>query len=299
MATTSRSLDTQVGVTQAHSQTRLPSELWLEIYEHLDAASMMQFSSCSKTVASLTSQFERSICKRRTAALEPKQSKLAILSSNKVDRSIIPADTYGFIRELELRHARIDYMLVRSGFLDLSAPPGLRPLTCGQQLWHLVPLLKQALGYCDDIADIAATSTTGTSRPCPSVRSKQVAYIQGLTLEGVSCLLYLLIILSIGYIQQGQGPNGSIPIPPDNPIDWEIVTVFEEGILRHGSWYLWAHIAASAVPGGRLEKLKRGLMAAGLKELTDWETGKDRVAAYVRQWIPQGGYEVCVSAFSI
>lgn len=226
----------------------------------------------SQALASITTNFQQSVCRRRASKLAPNISKRAVLSSNRVQRKLIRANTYGFIRELELRHARIEYMIQRSGFVDLSAPPGLRPLTCGQQLWHLAPLLRRALGHCDDIADIGAR----TGCPHHSTRCRQVTYIRSLDLEAVSCLLYLLIVLSVGYIQGASGHGGArVRIPPNNPIEWEIVTVFEEGVLRHGSWYLWAHV--TGVAGGPLDKLKNDKMMAGLEELTAWETGKNRV----------------------
>ncbi|KAJ1333781.1 hypothetical protein MN608_03777 [Microdochium nivale] len=278
---------------------RLPLELLLEVFEHLDAASMQNFASSSKAIACLTSSFEKSISTRRTAyyGFDPLQT--AVLCSNKICRLLIPARSYALIRELELRQSRTEHILLRSGFVELTSPPGMRPLTCSEQLWKLYPLLRQALRLCDRIADLAASTvqnttihvstvpkivevantmqtapTTSTAFTQYPARSAQVAFIQSLDLESVSCLLYLLIVLSIGFVE---GAAGGMPIQAGNPIEWEQVTIFEEGVLRHGSWFLWAHIAGTACPGGRLHTLKHNLMVSGLRELTDWETGKSRV----------------------
>ncbi|KXJ92102.1 hypothetical protein Micbo1qcDRAFT_162216 [Microdochium bolleyi] len=276
---------------------RLPPELLLEVFEYLDAASMQDFAASSKAIACLTSQFEKSISTRRTASYGFEPPQTAALCSNKVRRVAIPARTYALIRELEMRQNRTEYMFLRSGFVDLSSPPGMRPLTCSEQLWKLFPLLRRALCLCDRIADMSAhtvqdttiqisstpartihddpqASITSTAFTQYAARPSQVALIQSLDLESVSCLLYLLIVLSVGFVE---GAGGGTPIQAGNPIEWEQVTIFEESVLRHGSWFLWAHIAGTKNPGGRLHGLKRELMVAGLQELTAWETGKSRV----------------------
>lgn len=54
-------------------------------------------------------------------------------------------------------------------------------------------------------------------------------------------------------------------------LQWERVTIFEESILRHGTYFLWSYRCDRA---GEMNEMSRRMLGAGLVELTDWESGR-------------------------
>lgn len=104
-----------------------------------------------------------------------------------------------------------------------------------------------------------------TSAPAPSqVRGAQIAYIRSLALEDLSWLYCMVEVAGGGFVRTRK-------YEAEDPIVWEKITVFEEAVLRHGSWFLWAHIDG----GEGMKGMVGDIISAGLQELKEWETGKE------------------------
>jgi hypothetical protein len=185
----------------------------------------------------------------------------AVLSSYSPDRHVLAADSFPSIHEFELRDRRIDTIL-RGGFVDRTGPPGLGPLTVRQQD-RLLTLLEKALYQCDRIADLAADHAGGG-------RDVQMDHIRSLPLYDLVPVYLMISIVSQGWLR-------AKPYLNDDPNVWESLTVFEECVLRHGSWFLWSQVDEGEGEGGKeaMQEASRGLLRAGLQELLDWETGKE------------------------
>ncbi|KAK7970684.1 hypothetical protein PG988_009757 [Apiospora saccharicola] len=232
----------------------LPPEIILGMVEqHMNMATAMQFMRTSKT-------YEASICKAQVAArgLPPMGN---ILCSRGPERGMLGANTFKAILELDLRQERIRDAL-RRDFLNTGSPPLLGPLTARQQE-RMMELMRASLCHCDRIADMATTGRRdGSSEACSKVRTAQIEYMGSLSTEELAALFYTVDTAGFGFIQARK-------YEAEDPLVWEKITVFEECLLRHGSWFLWAHIQ-----GGQASHATQ-LISAGMKELTDWETGKD------------------------
>lgn len=101
--------------------------------------------------------------------------------------------------------------------------------------------------------------------PAPSqARNAQIAFIQSLGLEDLSWLYCLVEMTGGGFVRTHK-------YEAEDPVVWEKITVFEEAVLRHGSWFLRAHIEG----GEAMKEIVGDVISAGLHELREWETGKE------------------------
>ncbi|KAI0125981.1 hypothetical protein BJ170DRAFT_633330 [Xylariales sp. AK1849] len=295
---------------------KLPAELVVELAEHMDIVTMTNFRAtnkvcrvqfvrsreltASKSVTFIVKSYERSICKSRTKkfVLPPIGN---VLSSYGPERRILTAVTFHSVLELELREARIDSIL-QSGFIDTAGPPGLDPLTPRKQE-RFVELLMKALYHCDRIADIAANipkagipgeyydlvslgiwdhsaSLPGQLRsfdPFANSRARtpQIEYLKALSLEDLSAIYIMISVAGAGWVRAKNYVT-------EDPNVWERLTVFEECILRHGSWFLWGQVTKGTSSSTTLREMTGHMLAAGLTELMDWETGKADVLPGLR-----------------
>ncbi|KAH9886788.1 hypothetical protein F4778DRAFT_439002 [Xylariomycetidae sp. FL2044] len=267
----------------------LPKEIIIEIAEQMDMPTLISFMATSKKVKTLIKTFEHSIARSRasTFLLPPAGN---VLSSSGPERYMFPKDTFKSVLELELRDKRINFLVDQtSAYLDITSPPNVGPLSVAQQR-RLAPFIKRALWQCDAIADIAA------SAPCEAIpveyydlmhlglwrhptsdltehfrnmdpftsrraRPVQIQYIQSLPREDVSMLLFLITLTSSGYVRA--------KLKSSDPALYERITVFEECVLRHGSWFLWSHLHG----GDAMKEMVAHMHMAGMAELTYWETG--------------------------
>ncbi|CAJ2512783.1 Uu.00g009020.m01.CDS01 [Anthostomella pinea] len=271
---------------------RLPNELILDMVEHMDVRTLKAFMATNKELCGFIKDHEHSISKAR-AAIFPLPPLGNVLSSATPERNVLLQNTFSLLHELEIRELRIDYLIQKHPeFFNLASPPGLPPLTMEQQ-GRLGPLIKRALLQCDAMADIAAnapckpigeeyysliTSGVWSVSPLPRglrnmdpftnvhARPGQVAYIDSLPLADVAVLLFLINMLGFGF-SQAKKFDGS------DPTINERITVFEECVLRHGSWFVWAHVSDRAT----MREMAGHMLRAGLTELTEWETGAEGV----------------------
>ncbi|KAK8089057.1 hypothetical protein PG997_004018 [Apiospora hydei] len=144
-------------------------------------------------------------------------------------------------------------------FWEHGQSPLLGPLTRRQQA-RLLELMRASLCHCDHIADIAAACSD--PRTPAQTRTAQIDYVASLSTEQLAALFYTVDMAGFGFVRARK-------YEAEDPLVWEKITVFEECLLRHGSWFLWAHLQ-----GGQANHAAQ-LIEAGLKELTDWETGKE------------------------
>ncbi|KAK7989180.1 hypothetical protein PG989_009495 [Apiospora arundinis] len=245
----------------------LPPEMILAMVEQMDMATMMQFmqttKACSphspppwRTVRSILQDYETSICKPRTAArpgLPPPMEYM--LSSRGPDRRVLVSGSFHGVLEMDLRQERIGRAL-RGDFLNTNDPPLLGPLT-PRQRDRLLRLMSGSLCHCDHIADIAANIQGGG----PSARAAQIQYLGALSTDELAALFFAVDMAGFAFVRARK-------YEAEDPLVWEKITVFEECLLRHGSWFLWAHMQ-----GGQ-ESHASQLIETGMKELTEWETGK-------------------------
>ncbi|KAK8125120.1 uncharacterized protein PG998_000879 [Apiospora kogelbergensis] len=178
-------------------------------------------------------------------------------------RVVVANDTFDAVLELEVRQERISQAL-RGDFLDTGDPPLLGPLT-PRRHERLVELMGTSLHHCDHIADIAVNTHAGG----PGARAAQIEYIGSLAADELAALFYVVDMAGFAFVRARR-------YEAEDPSVWEKITVFEECLLRHGSWFLWAHIR-----GGQ-ENNTDQMIEAGLRELVDWETGKEGMSPGLR-----------------
>ncbi|KAK7908021.1 hypothetical protein PG985_015324 [Apiospora marii] len=233
---------------------------------------LMAHHDAIKTIRSTLQTYEASICKAQVAArgLPPMGD---ILCTRGPERRILAANTFEAILELDLRQERIGDAL-RRDFLKTGSPPLLGPLTARQR-GRLLELMRASLCHCDHIADIAAAGSqdggSGSgSDACTQTRTAQIEYIGSLCTKELAALFYTVDTAGFGFVRARK-------YEAEDPLVWEKITVFEECLLRHGSWFLWAHIQGGHGHGQGQGQASHAtqLIAAGMKELTDWETGRD------------------------
>ncbi|XXG98883.1 hypothetical protein Hte_005214 [Hypoxylon texense] len=262
----------------------------LAIAEHMDVKSILALKLVNKTFAAIITYYERSISIARSARLRNCVTPSGnVLSSELFLRRNLGFGTFKMVREFEIRDDRIEYILQHRSFINIASPPGLQQLN-GAQQDHLRSLLKRSLWICDWIADIAvnkpgAKVQEGAYKPLrtrfyekgnelegfrlmnpvtnPRARPYQRDYIQGLPLEDIAMMYYLANALSAIFLQERAGSLES------DPTRQEQATVFEESVLRHGSWFLWAHLINDA----QWQSLAAKIGRLGLLELLDYETG--------------------------
>ncbi|KAI0013002.1 hypothetical protein F4779DRAFT_614163 [Xylariaceae sp. FL0662B] len=278
----------------------LPAEVLLKIAEHMDIVSMRAFMGTNKQqwlirlqqqqMQLLIKSHERSISKARAAQfmLPPTGN---IFSSCSTERWAYEANTFKMVQELETRDDHINQLLRRTDYINIGSIPCIKPLTVEQQE-RLFPLLKRAMVHCDHIADIAANPPC---KPIPTTywaalqkrvylrsnippeyrdndpyshfgaRPWQIEYIRKLSLQDLAMLYCLTSLFAWSYARE--------PITQADPTAAESITVFEECILRHGSWFLWARLGKPEVEP--MQYMTNLIVAAGLSELISWETGMD------------------------
>lgn len=195
------------------------------------------------------------------------------------------------VGELERRDDRINRILQHSSFVNVAHPPGLTQLNNAQQEL-LRSLLKRSMWLCDHIADVAMNKPGTTVREetyaplktrfyekgnqimgyrlmnpinNPLARPFQREYIQSLPLEDIAIMYYLVNTLSANFLRERTEWIES------DPVIQERATVFEESVLRHGSWYLWAQFSDDH----QWQSLAAKIGELGLMELADYETGAE------------------------
>ncbi|KAK9776903.1 putative F-box domain-containing protein [Seiridium cardinale] len=290
--------------------SRLPRELIINVAEQMDIATLVTFTSTNKAIRELVQSYEGSICQARIRDF-PLQPTGNVLSSSDVERHIRKPLTFPSIYELELRQRRI-HEILQSGFIDLSSPPGLDPLTPAQQ-GRYAYMLQRSLCHCDAIADIAANSSQTTDYnyalisggywslasgvpmnvrhrdPFMNIkaRSAQIEYLKALPVEELASLYMTITAVASGHARDR-------PAISVDPAFAERITVFEECTLRHGTWFLWAQAAGEAkqqqqrldTQKGRVDLELRAMtghmLLAGFSELISWETGLEHLPAGLR-----------------
>ncbi|RYO80018.1 hypothetical protein DL766_000521 [Monosporascus sp. MC13-8B] len=273
----------------------LPAELLLNVAELMDIVSLKRLMATNKALSDLIKTHEKSISLTKMAAFKflPTGN---ILSSLGPERFVLRPKTFDFVHELERREKHIDRLFRTTSFLDISSPPFLRALTAPQQ-GRLTPLLRRALYHCDCMADLASdppckpvpevsysmiehgawahpaeevnpeNPRDGDPFANPQARPYQMAYIHSLPAHDVAFLYYLISALGVSY------NNTRLDYVESDPSAWERITVFEESALRHGTWFLWAYFLGPKY----MKDMSSEMEAAGMVELTDWETGKEGV----------------------
>ncbi|KAL7627949.1 hypothetical protein AAE478_002145 [Parahypoxylon ruwenzoriense] len=266
----------------------LPSEVVLTVVERMDTASTAKLMETNKWLNAVIRSHQRSICKARMAAftLPPTGD---VLSSEDYYRQRLPHGTFSMIRELEKREAQCDEVVQSSKFINTAWPPGMGFLTDIQQE-RLRALLKQALMRCNQIADIAANAPCSPLSLCyysfvetgefedpdlPSpdrqldpitnfaARDHQLEYIESLPLEDLAILYYTINAMGLGYLSKyGEGIVSE-------PSLFERTTVFEECLLRHGTWFAWSAICGEGIWTEMAEKIQN----IGWTELNMFEDG--------------------------
>ncbi|KAI1379620.1 hypothetical protein F4677DRAFT_442595 [Hypoxylon crocopeplum] len=270
----------------------LPDDVILAITEHLDISSMLKLAETNKRMHSIMIVYERSVMGHHMAGftLPPTGD---VFSSELFLRRPLRYASPEMVKELEKRDFRIDDILRNSTFINLVSPPQFDVLHIVlniDQQERLYCLLKRAMSQCDHIADIAANA------PCKPVywrwygrlnqyyferhdllpgfrandpytnyhaRPHQRQYISGLPIENVAMLYYLVNTLSIGFLKSCAAHSDS------DPAIFERTTVFEDSVLRHGSWFAWAHIRGDPA----WSKMASKINEVALIELTNYETG--------------------------
>ncbi|RYP63133.1 hypothetical protein DL771_009427 [Monosporascus sp. 5C6A] len=270
----------------------LPAEILLNLAELMDIVSLKRLMATNKALSDLIRTYEKSISLTKMATFEflPTGN---ILSSLEPERFVLCPETFDFVHELECRERHIDRLFRTTSVLDIASPPFLRALTASQQD-RLAPLLRRALYHCDCMADLASNPPCepipevsyamiehgAWARPAeeldpenprdgdpfanPRARPHQMAYIRSLPAHDVAFLYYLITALGVSYNSTRRHYVES------DPSAWERITVFEESVLRHGTWFLWAYFLGPEY----MKDMSREMEAAGMVELTDWETGK-------------------------
>ncbi|KAH8676275.1 hypothetical protein BX600DRAFT_432792 [Xylariales sp. PMI_506] len=292
----------------------LPPELLIELAERMNIPTLWSLMATNKRIYTNIRAYERSICKARVEdfLLSPLAK---VLSSYGQLRRVYLAGSFTSIAELELRDARIDFIL-QSGFVALACPMGPDPLTLRQQRRYAA-LLRRALYHCDRIADIAANNTVSSNGPSQErqdqlvvwndskvdslatgyildplenarARALQISYLRTLPLADLAGMYCMIQAMSDGWLR-------AEPWIEYDELVAELVTVFEECVLRHGTWFLRAQVAVMGVDfncdrdrstsslqlvqaepavADSLKRVSSSMLSAGMAELKDWETGK-------------------------
>ncbi|KAI0206428.1 hypothetical protein F4808DRAFT_455187 [Astrocystis sublimbata] len=267
---------------------KLPNELILHCVQFMDTNTRECFAATSKGMAELLKSFERSLSIFRTNLfVSPPTGN--ILSSASHKRAVLPYGTFELVRELERREGRYEFLMHNCPIkCAIACPPWLPPLSPLQQ-YRLGTILERSLRQLDQISDIAAhekyppikSESYGAilggvfSRPSallpseaeeythnpltrPHARPEQIKYIQSLSPEDLTGLVYLVDIL--GFTLTCSCSRYRV----------ERKTVTEECILRHGPWFVYARISRNTT----LLQMSEFMISAGIAELREWEAGK-------------------------
>ncbi|KAI1470901.1 uncharacterized protein F4812DRAFT_282496 [Daldinia caldariorum] len=265
-------------------------ELFLETAQHLDVQSILKLRQTCKKYNELITTYEHSLCLDKIAAFAvPPPGD--VFSSELGIRRVLKHGNFEMVKELETRQSRAKKILTASLYSNLQSPPGLGELTNPQQE-HLCSLLERAFAHCDSIADIAANAPYGPPQPQwykdtfkdwwvnhsllqgfrmldpytnYRARPAQHEYIRNLSKQDCTMVYYLLSVMGSGFAKFHMDWHDS------DPSFYERITVFEECILRHGSWYAWAHIFGGLEWRDTIYPFDR----VGLAELTSFEFGEE------------------------
>ncbi|KAI1650448.1 uncharacterized protein F4817DRAFT_261469 [Daldinia loculata] len=263
-------------------------DLILEIAQHLDAKSLFKLCQTSKENNMLLKTYERSLSQLRLANF-PVPPPGDVLSSELYLRRPIKHGSFRMLLELENRKSRVKEILTASPHFNLESPPGLGELTNPQQE-RLCAFLYRAFAQCDYIADIAANAPCGPpgvqwyERRCMRwwggrdlvegfrlkdpytnypARPSQQEYIRNLSKQDCTMIYYLIDMMGSCFIKSREDWILS------DPVFYERITVFKECVLRHGSWYAWAHFMG----GSEWESMTNDIARIGIAELDSFECG--------------------------
>ncbi|KAK6957947.1 hypothetical protein Daesc_000737 [Daldinia eschscholtzii] len=265
-------------------------ELILEIAQHLDVQSILKLRETSKEVNELVIKYEHSLSLARIASFTVSPTG-DVFSSEMGLRRVVKHGNFEMVKELETRLSRAKKILTASTYFNLQSPPNLGELT-GPQQRHLCSLLERAFAQCDYIADIAANAPYGPPDPRwygkahrnwwvdhnllqgyrmldpytnYRARPAQHEYIRSLSNQDCTMIYYLLSAMGSGF------STAHLDWYDSDPSFYERITVFEECILRHGSWYAWGHVFGGPDWLDTVSPFDR----VGLAELTSFEFGEE------------------------
>ncbi|KAI0111729.1 hypothetical protein F4814DRAFT_450404 [Daldinia grandis] len=264
-------------------------DLILEIAQNLDVKSLLKLSETSKENNLLIKKYERSLSQSRLASfavLPPGD----VLSSELCLRRPIKHGSFQMLLEFEHRKSRVKEILTASPYINLESLPGLELSNPQQE--RLCAFLCRAFAQCDYIADIAANTPRGhpaaqwyeyrfmrwwrgrdllegyrindpyTNYPA---RPAQQEYIRNLSKRDCTMLYYLINIMGSCFIKSHEDWFLS------DPVFYESITVFEECVLRHGSWYAWAQFMG----GTEWRCMTNEISMVGIAELNSFEYGDE------------------------
>ncbi|KAI1268932.1 hypothetical protein F5Y18DRAFT_171982 [Xylariaceae sp. FL1019] len=297
---------------------RTPSEIVLKIADHMDQPTLQSLMKANKWFDKLFRSYETSICKARIAMLPSPTPAANILTSATVERRrLCGQNTFQRVEELERRAERIDRLFEEAPkYFRIEAPGWLPPLS-GEQHARFTSALKRALWQCDMIADVAANepckllppesytdilSGVYSKRPLTfgrqardpfanvGARPRQIEYIRSLPLEDIVGITLLVNMLGFDFARAGE------PSAASDPALFERITVFQECVLRHGTWFTWGHVMGE----GELHEMAKQMSRAGMHELTEWELGfpgvlqglKMTLTAHFKELVAEEGDEV-------
>ncbi|KAI0388088.1 hypothetical protein F5Y04DRAFT_241636 [Hypomontagnella monticulosa] len=276
----------------------LPADLVLSIAERMDIKSLLKLKQSNQRLYAILTLYERSVSTARIAGFTiPPSPTCAILSSEVFLRRILRNGSFEMVHELEQRESRICDILKNPRYIGLQWPAHLGRLTDAQQE-HLYVLLKRAMWQCDHIADRAAnvpeksitTQYYGEFKPDTTeeeeengdapvlwrsfdpytnyyARPVQFGSIDRLSAQDVTMIYYLLDLMGTGFVDTYGTWNS-----PGTTLA-ESVVMFEECVLRHGSWFAWAHIFGNTA----WCEMSNYIIKVGLSELRSYEEGDDEV----------------------
>ncbi|KAK7742217.1 hypothetical protein SLS62_010768 [Diatrype stigma] len=180
-------------------------------------------------------------------------------------------------------------------------------------------LVRRGLGLCERIADVAANAPCTAPAPerwaeitavddpwdlpeealpeeqggsypdpdpflNPDARPHQLALVRALPADDVLALFYFIAGCGEAYSYK----NADVQ---SDPVAVERITVFEECVLRHGSYFLWSHVHGPS--RSNLKRMSKVMIKAGLHELTTWESGKPGLQPGLRMTLIGRFREVC------
>ncbi|KAI1658358.1 hypothetical protein F4813DRAFT_388633 [Daldinia decipiens] len=265
-------------------------DLILEIAQNLDAKSLFKLCETSRENNMLLKTYQRSLSQLRLAEF-PVPPPGDVLSSELYLRRPIKHGSFQMLLELENRRSRVKEILTASPHFNIGSPPGLGELTNPQQE-RLCAFLYRAFAQCDYIADIAANVPCGTPEaqwyghqfmkwwggreleqgfrekdPYTNypARPAQKEYIRNLSKQDCIMIYYLINMMGSCFVKSREDWILS------DPVFDERITVFEECVLRHGSWYAWAHFMG----GSEWVSMTIDIASVGMTELHRFEYGNE------------------------
>ncbi|KAI5859992.1 hypothetical protein GGS23DRAFT_257775 [Durotheca rogersii] len=294
-----------------------PPEVILAVVERMDIRSTRNLRATNRRMHKIISSYEYSICRARIASftLPPAGD---VLSSEYRLRRPLRYGTFEMVEELERRERQCDDVLGDAArFVNFTTPPGLGPLDLAQQA-RMRALLRQGLMRCNQLADIAANPPCAAAAPkwyrllgigfyedamasrlspSPSssyyspagfrdvdpytnypARPLQRAYIRSLPLLDLAILYVCVNAMGLGYLSRA----GAAVVT--DPEVYERAMVFEECVLRHGTWFARAAVCGAGSDGAeegegakaadaRWKTMAQHIQDLGMVELENYEHG--------------------------